>query len=45
MKELILLRHAKSSWDHNLEDRNLSIITTIKQEIRINFIYGDKYEY
>ncbi len=22
MKELILLRHAKSSWDNNLEDRN-----------------------
>ena len=22
MKELILLRHAKSSWDYNVEDRN-----------------------
>ena len=22
MKELILLRHAKSSWDSNVEDRN-----------------------
>ncbi|MBK77516.1 MAG: histidine phosphatase family protein [Flavobacteriaceae bacterium] len=22
MKELVLLRHAKSSWDNNLEDRN-----------------------
>jgi len=26
MKELVLLRHAKSSWDNNLDDRNRPLI-------------------
>ena len=33
MKELILLRHAKSSWDNNLDDRNRPL--TEKGVIRI----------